>query len=108
MGHVAAALDDAGASKDDRLMSIDAAGYRYATGRPGVVLVNDPLDTIHDVARAYGVRWLVLQRNEGVPAIAPILDGDVPDWLAPPIVLDPRSGEGDGKVNLGLYRVLGS
>jgi len=107
MSDVADALDQAGASKADRLMSIDASGYRYATGRPGVVLVNDPLDTIHDVARAYGIRWLVLQRDEGVPSIAPVLDGQVPDWLAPPIVLKPGSG-GDDTVDLGLYRVLDS
>ena len=34
----------------DRVMSIDAVGTKYWTGHGGVVLVNDPLDTIHDVA----------------------------------------------------------
>src|SRR5205823_7612955 len=34
---VAGALQQAGASPDDRLMSIDAAGYRYDTGHGGVV-----------------------------------------------------------------------
>ena len=46
MQAVATALDDAGAPATDRVMSIDASGYRYWTGRPGVVLVNDPLDTV--------------------------------------------------------------
>ena len=49
-------------------MSIDAAGTRYWTGRGGVVLVNDPLDTIHEVARAYDIRWLVLDRGDAVAA----------------------------------------
>ena len=59
----ATALDDAGAPVTDRVMSIDASGYRYWTGHPGVVLVNDPLDTVEQVARAYGIRWLVLERQ---------------------------------------------
>ena len=51
----------------DRVMSIDAAGTRYWTGRGGVVLVNDPLDTIEEVARAYDIRWLVLDRATPSP-----------------------------------------
>ena len=48
----------------DRVMSIDASGYRYWTGHPGVVLVNDPLATVEEVARAYDIRWLVLERAD--------------------------------------------
>ena len=59
----------------DRVMSIDASGTRYWTGHGGVVLVNDPLDTIEEVARAYDIRWLVLDRDDAWPAVAPILDG---------------------------------
>jgi hypothetical protein len=84
---VASALDAAGAPGSDRVMSIDAASTRYWTGRGGVVLVNDPLDTIHDIARAYDIRWLVLDRGEAVAAVAPILDGaPLPDWLGEPIL----------------------
>ena len=68
MQAVATALDAAGAPATDRVMSIDASGYRYWTGRGGVVLVNDPLDTVEQVARAYGIRWLVLERKDTVPA----------------------------------------
>jgi hypothetical protein len=83
---VAAALDRAGAEITDRVMSIDAAGTRYWTGRGGVVLVNDPLPTIEAVARAYDIRWLVLDRGEGVTAVAPILDGELsPPWLGEPV-----------------------
>ena len=86
---VAAALDAAGAPQADRAMSIDAAGTRYWTGHGGVVLVNDPLATIHEVARAYDIRWLVLDRGDAVAAVAPILDGtERPTWLGDPIVAE--------------------
>jgi hypothetical protein len=84
---IADALDHAGAATTDRVMSIDAAGTRYWTGRGGVVLVNDPLDTIEEVARAYDIRWLVLDRGDSVAAVAPILDGGpLPPWLGDPIL----------------------
>jgi hypothetical protein len=88
---VAAALDAAGAPSSDRLMSIDAAGYRYWTGRGGVVLVNDPIETVEEVARAYDIRWLILEPDDTVPAARAILvDGDRPAWVGPPIA---ESGE---------------
>ena len=72
----------------DRVMSIDASGTKYWTGRGGVVLVNDPIETVERVARAYDTRWLVLDGEDSVKAAAPILD-DVarPAWLGEPIVL---------------------
>lgn len=90
---VAVALERAGAGPDDRVMSIDAAGTKYWTGHGGVVLVNDPLDTVRDVARAYDVAWLVLDREDSVPAVAPVLDGAArPAWIGDPIPArgDPR------------------
>jgi Dolichyl-phosphate-mannose-protein mannosyltransferase len=84
---VAEALDGAGAPATDRVMSIDASSTRYWSGHGGVVLVNDPLDTIHEVAQAYDIRWLVLDRGESVRAVAPILDGtEHPAWLGQPIL----------------------
>ncbi len=68
-------LADAGAPASDRVMSIDASGTLHWTGHGGVVLVNDPLETIEDVARAYDIRWLVLDRTDTVASVAPILDG---------------------------------
>jgi hypothetical protein len=86
---VAAALDRAGAAPTDRLMAIDAAGYRYHTGRGGIVLPNDPLSVIETAARAYDVRWLVLERDDSVAAVAPILLDDArPDWIGPAIWRD--------------------
>ena len=101
---VAQALDAAGAPQADRVMSIDASGTRYSTGHGGVVLVNDTLETIHDVARAYDIRWLVLDRDDAVPAVAPILDGGpLPAWLGTPILAEP----GDGSpTRLAVYPVL--
>jgi hypothetical protein len=90
MQAAAAALDAAGAPADDRTMSIDASGYRYWTGHPGVVLVNDPLDTVYTVAVAYNTRWLILDRDDTVPAVAEILLGDKrPAWVGPPILRRP-------------------
>jgi 4-amino-4-deoxy-L-arabinose transferase-like glycosyltransferase len=84
---VAAALDAAGAPIADRVMSIDAAGTKYWTGRGGVVLVNDPPQTIQDVIDAYDIRWLVLDRTESVEPMAPVLDGIAkPTWLGDPIL----------------------
>ncbi|HEY7591000.1 MAG TPA: glycosyltransferase family 39 protein [Candidatus Limnocylindrales bacterium] len=83
---VAVALDAAGAGMNDRILSIDAAGMRYATGRGGVVTPNDPLDTIESVARAYGTRWLVLERDDIVAPLAPVLLGQSrPSWIGRPI-----------------------
>jgi hypothetical protein len=86
MQAVASALDAAGAPVQDRVMSIDASGYRYWTGHPGVVLVNDPIGTVEEVARAYDVRWLVLERSDTIPAAREILVEDRrPAWVGPPI-----------------------
>jgi hypothetical protein len=87
MHAVAGALDAAHAPADDRLLSIDASGYKYWTGRGGVVLVNDPLDTVLHVAEAYDTRWLILERDDSVPAAAQILiDGNRPAWVGAPIL----------------------
>ena len=87
MQAVAAGLTAAGAPEADRVMSIDAAGYRYWTGHGGVVLVNDPLDTVEAVARAYDIRWLVLEAADTVPAVREILvDGRRPAWVGVPVL----------------------
>ena len=82
----------------DRVMSIDASGTRYWSGHGGVVLVNDPLDTVHDVATAYDIRWLVLDRDDAVSSVAPILDGTERPGLARPA--DPRRGQPDAPCRL--------
>jgi hypothetical protein len=71
-------------------MSIDSSGTKYWSGHGGVVLVNDPLDTIAEVARAYDIKWLVLDRMSSVEPVKLILDGaERPAWLGPPIYAVP-------------------
>jgi hypothetical protein len=62
---------------DDRVMSADAGAYFYLSGREGVVTPNDPLPVIEDTMRAYGVRWLVLER------LARSCPHSSPSWRAP-------------------------
>ncbi len=102
---LAAQLDRLGVGADDRLLSIDAAGFRYWTGRPGVVTPNDPIDTIRDVAAGYDVRWLVLERGATVPALEPLLaGGGRPSWVGAP-VFRVTGGAGDDRPRLVLYPV---
>ena len=95
---VASTLEAAGAPISDRVMSIDAASTKYWSGRGGVVLPNDPLEAIREVAAAYQIDWVVLDRRESVPAAGPILDGDVPSWLGTPL--------STGVAGLAVYPVL--
>ena len=61
---------------DDRLLSIDAGGYEVLDRPPGgVVTPDDPIEVIESVARAYGARWLVVERADAARALAPVLRG---------------------------------
>jgi len=83
---LAAALDQAGVAPDDRLMTIDASGFKYFTGHGGVVTTNDPLDTELQIATAYRISWLVLERDEIATSMAPVLRGDErPPWIGAPV-----------------------
>jgi hypothetical protein len=82
---VAAELDRLGVPMTDRIMSIDAGGFAYWTGRPGVVTPDDPIETIEAVARAYGIRWLVIERTDAARALGPVLAGTRPSWIGSPI-----------------------
>ena len=105
----AGALDAAGAAITDRVMSIDASGTKYWSGRGGVVLVDDPLPTIEEVARAYDIRWLTLQRSDSVEVMAPVMNGEArPSWMGPPVATLPAAADGgpaDGPVDAGVYPV---
>ncbi|MEP7361335.1 MAG: hypothetical protein ABI744_07135, partial [Chloroflexota bacterium] len=74
----------------DRVMSINPGAYYYLTGHPGLVTPTDDLATIESVARRYDVRWLVLEGTDIVPALVPVLQGEVqPDWLSAPVAVVP-------------------
>ena len=89
---VAAALDLAGAAPDARIMSIDAAGFRYWTGRGGVVSPNDPIETIQEVAEAYQIEWLIVEPDDSVAALGPVVAGARPPWIGPPVATIPGPG----------------
>jgi hypothetical protein len=81
---LAAALSEAPAS--DRFMAPDPGAINYLTGRQGVLTPDDSLPVIEDVMRSYQVRWLVVDRQQLVPALEPLLDGTIkPDWLSHPL-----------------------
>jgi 4-amino-4-deoxy-L-arabinose transferase-like glycosyltransferase len=92
---LAAELDRLGVAADDRLMSVDAAGFKYFTGLGGVVSPDDPIDTVEAVARAYGIRWLALERDGVVRSLAPVLAGESrPSWIGRPVFEVAASGGG--------------
>ena len=98
---LAAALDLAGVAPDDRLMSIDAAGIDYFTGRGGVVTTNDPLPTELEIATAYDISWLVLERDEIATPFAPVLRGEErPAWIGAPVFQLPAADGGPPRVAL--------
>ncbi|HET7182131.1 MAG TPA: hypothetical protein VFI15_07875, partial [Candidatus Limnocylindrales bacterium] len=83
---LAAELQTLGVPADDRIMSIDAGGIKYWTGHPGVVSPDDSIETIEAVARAYDIRWLVLERGDAARALAPVLQGlSQPLWIGNPV-----------------------
>jgi 4-amino-4-deoxy-L-arabinose transferase-like glycosyltransferase len=80
------------AAPGDRLMSEDSSTFEYLTGHGGIVSPDDPLPVIEQAARAYDVRWLIVERNGAVRALTPLLDGAAPpDWLGPPALVLPES-----------------
>jgi hypothetical protein len=101
---LASELDSLGVAPDDRLLVIDSAGFKYFTGRPAIVTPDDPLDTIGQVARAYDTRWLILERDDIVRSLQPILAGGPrPSWIGGPVfVVKPRDG---GLPQLVMYPV---
>jgi hypothetical protein len=92
---LARALNELNVGPDERLLSIDAAGMKYWTGRPGVVTPNDPIDTIEKVARAYQTRWLVVERDDAATSLGPVLAGTSrPSWIGPPVLIVPAPDQG--------------
>ena len=91
---LAAELDRLGVLRTDRLLSIDAAGMKYWTGRPGVVTPDDPIEVIESVARAYRTDWLVVERSDAARALGPVLAGTRPPWIGPPVFSVPARDGG--------------
>ena len=93
-GQLVAAL--AGEPQDDVVMSADPGAVWYISGHPGVVTPADSLPIVEAVMRSYDVRWLILESDNIMPALAPVLSGELqPAWLSQPIALvgpDPATG----------------
>ena len=101
---LAAALQRLNVPADDRIMSIDAGGIKYWTGHPGVVSPDDPIEVIEAAARAYDIRWLVIERADAARALGPVLAGaGEPDWIGAP-VFEVTSADG-GPPKLALFPV---
>jgi hypothetical protein len=101
---VAAELDRLGVQPTDRILSIDAGGFKYWTGRPGIVTPDDPIPVIESVARAYGARWLIIERSDAARALGPVLAGDLDlPWIGPPVFSVPHPDGGTPR--LGLFPV---
>jgi hypothetical protein len=80
------AMDRLGIGMDELVMSGDASGTKYFTGRGGVVTVSDPIDVVGQVGKAYGIRWLVLERDHIVDSLGPVLKGtERPSWIGAPV-----------------------
>jgi Dolichyl-phosphate-mannose-protein mannosyltransferase len=91
---LAAELTRLAVPADDRIMSIDSGGIKYWTGHAGVVSPDDPIDTIESVARAYDIRWLVVERDNAARALGPVLAGTRPSWIGPPVFTVPAADGG--------------
>ena len=92
------------AAPTDRLMSIDAAGWKYLTGLPGVVSPDDPIETIEAVARAYDIKWLVIERADAARALGPVLDGSLQvPWIGPSVLA--VNSPVDGRPSIALFAV---
>jgi hypothetical protein len=91
---LAAELERLGVPRDDRILSIDAGGIKYWTGHPGVVTPDDPIEVIESVARAYGMRWLVVEPGDAARALGPVLAGDRPPWIGPSLFAVPAADGG--------------
>jgi hypothetical protein len=104
---LSARMNELGIGPDERLLSIDAAGYKYWTGRPGVVTPDDPIDTVQAVATAYQTRWLILERDDIARSLAPVLrDDDRAAWIGPATFTIPAKDGGPPR--LALYPICTS
>lgn len=87
----------------DLVMSADPGAYRYLSGHGGIVTPNDPLPVVEGALRAYGVRWLALERSQIVGSLQPLFLGEVvPPWLSPPVAV---AVDELGEISAALFAV---
>jgi hypothetical protein len=71
---VEAALVQAGAGLDDVVMVTNPPGYFLASGRAAVASPDADLEQVIEAARAYGVRYLILERTSIPDRLVPFLE----------------------------------
>jgi 4-amino-4-deoxy-L-arabinose transferase-like glycosyltransferase len=77
-----------GTSPSDVVMAADPGAINYLTGHHAVVTPNDPLHVVEAAMRAYDVRWLVLESEQIVPSLEPVLIGQSqPSWLSSAVAI---------------------
>ena len=58
---------------------------------------NDPLPVVEKAAALYDVRWLILEKDQLVPSLRPVLAGTVrPSWLSKPLAVVPAGPSDTG------------
>jgi len=76
------------ADPTDIVMSPDAGAYQYHGDWAGIVTPDDPLPTVEEALRLYGVRWLALESEHITEGLRPVLTGETrPAWLSDPLVV---------------------
>ena len=88
----------------DILPTLQATNSAVPTG--GVVSPNDPIETIHQVATAYRIEWLIIERANSVPALGPVFtDENRPGWIGQRLVGIPGA---DGQTAVAIYPICAS
>ena len=96
---VQAWLDDNSAG-DAPVMVVDPPAYYYFTHHPAVVIPNDDIEVVVEVADRYGADYLVLEYDH-VASLDPLYHGDATHHL-----LDLQNAlEADGGGSIQIYRI---
>jgi hypothetical protein len=67
------------------------------------VTPNDPIETIQQVAEAYRIEWLIIERDNAVAALGPVLAGTGrPAWIGAPVY---AIADAKGQPRAALYPV---
>jgi hypothetical protein len=91
---------DANGAGDAPVMVVDPPAYYYFTHRPAIVIPNEDIEGIVEVAGRYGADYLVLEYDH-VASLDPLYHGDATHPL-----LDLRNTfEADGGSSIQIYRI---
>lgn len=100
--HWVAAQLDTLAEPGDRIETLDAANAYWYTHRDSVVTPTGSKQILLDVASAYGLGWVVVFRDETVPATEDLVAASGETWLGPAVA---RLVNGSGVTQAAIYRI---